>query len=237
MSALFVFGVWLALGVAAAEEVRVLRAPDGDSLLLADGRAVRLIGINTPELGKDGAPHQPLAAKARQRTHRLVGGQIVRLEYDRERHDRYGRVLAYAFLPDGRDLQELLLRDGLAWFVAIPPNLAHLDAYRAAEAQARAAGRGIWQQPEYGATPANNLERAKTGFRLVSGAVQQLHRRGDAMEMRLAPRVSLLISPEHYRELPQPLRGKRVLARGWLTEYKNGLRMRITHPAMLDVQP
>jgi len=222
----------------AAETVRVQRALDGDSLLLADGRRVRLIGINAPELGRDGAPDEPLAAAARDRTMALVRNQAIRLVDDVERHDRHGRTLAYADLTDGRDLQELLIREGLSWFVAVAPNTARLDRYRVAEAEARRAGRGIWGRADYAPVPAEALAPGRTGFLRVSGTVSSGRRRGDAVELHLTAQVRLLILGAHgFPRMARSLVGKRVVARGWLTEYKNGLRMRITHPAMLEVAP
>lgn len=225
--------------VAGAEVARVQGVVDGDSLRLADGRDVRLIGINTPEFGKDGRPDQPLAAVARDRTRTLVQRRTVRLRYDDERFDRYGRTLAYAELPDGRELQEALLREGLAWFVAIPPNLARVSAYRAAEAQARAARRGVWALAAYQPLPAGRLTHDDTGFARILGTIAGVSYADGTALLRLTARVHLTLpyAGRDFPQAPETLVGKRVLARGWLTEYKNELRMRITHPAMLELLP
>lgn len=222
-----------------AELVRVRSVLDGDSLRLTDGREVRLIGINTPEFGKDGRPDQPLAAAARDRTRTLVQNRTVRLDYDAERFDRYGRTLAYVALADGRELQETLLHEGLAWFVAIPPNIARLAAHRAAETRAHRVGRGIWGLAAYAPVPAERLTRADTGFlRIVATVVSVDYRDGSAL-LHLAASVHLALPhvSGDFRQVPETLVGKRVLARGWLAEYKNALRMRITHPAMLEPLP
>ena len=106
------FFIALSAAVAApTETVTVRYVPDGDSLILADGRQVRLIGINTPEFGKDGAPHQPLAKPARERLAELIGKQRITLAPEQERRDHYGRLLARAILPDGSDAGERLLRE------------------------------------------------------------------------------------------------------------------------------
>lgn len=240
-SALFISVLLLfATGFVAAadtETVRVVRAYDGDSVWLADGREIRLIGVNAPELGRDGAPDQPLAIAARDRTNKLVRGRTVQLVYDAERFDHYGRTLAYIVLPDGRDLQQLLVREGLAWFIAIPPNLARLDKYRAAETQARAADRGIWARAEYEPIPAEKLLPGQTGFHRIVGTVQRVDDHGDWAVLHLAPRVDLTISRGHDVPSPESFAGKRVLARGWLTEYRNGLSMRVSDQAMIKVLP
>lgn len=241
-SAFFVLALLLVLGFGARADVdgetaRVARAYDGDSLWLADGREVRLIGINAPELGRDGAPDQPLAAAARDRADRLVRGKTVQLRYDVERADHYGRTLAYVILPDGRDLQRLLVREGLAWFIAVAPNVARRDAYRAAEAEARAARRGLWSRAEYRPVPAEELAHHQTGFRLVRGTVRRIDDHGAWAVLHLAPGVALTLPRSTAVPDAAVMKGKRIVARGWLTAYKNGLRMRITDPTMLEILP
>ena len=227
------------LAAADAESVRVERPLNGDSLLLTDGRQVRLIGINAPEFHKDGEPHAPLAAAARQRASVLTRGQNVRLVYDIERLDRYKRTLAYVVLPDGRDLQTVLVGEGLAWFVAIPPNVARVSAYQAAEAEARAERRGVWSSTAYDPIPAERLAPGRTGFLRVTGTVRSVRFSGANVMLGLAPN-GFLVVPRNAGELTQiarSLTGKRVLARGWLTAYKSEMRMRLAHPAMLEVWP
>jgi micrococcal nuclease len=239
-SALFVFVLLLAartVAAADAETARVVRAYDGDSVWLTDGREVRLIGVNTPELGRDGTPDQPLAETARARTDTLVRGRTVRLVYDAERFDHYGRTLAYVVLADGRDLQRLLIREGLGWFIAVSPNVARLDDYRSAETEARAAGRGIWSRPEYEPIPAERLTHRDTGFRRIIGTVWRVNDHGDWALLRLTRRFALTMSHRHDTPSPTSFAGKRILARGWVTEYKNRLRMRVTDPAMLQTLP
>ncbi|HEX7045575.1 MAG TPA: thermonuclease family protein [Burkholderiales bacterium] len=222
------------------EEAHVVRVLDGDSLRLADGREVRLIGINTPEFGKEGAPDQPLAAAARDRTRALVENRAVRLGFDRERFDRYGRTLAYVTLGDGRDLQRVLLEEGLAWFVAIPPNVARLDEYRAAEAAARRQRRGIWRLSVYEPVPAERLAPDHPGgFVRLAGTVRAVRFRRGFVLLALGNGVHLTLPRAADSGFPAPaaLAGRRVLARGWLTRHRSGLRLRLTHPAMLELLP
>lgn len=230
----FLFAAALAALGAAGAFVRVERALDGDSLLLADGRQVRVLGINTPEFGHDGAPAQPLAEAAHRRAQQLVQGRRVRLRFGPEREDHYGRLLAYVELPEGRDLEQVLLEEGLAWLVAIAPNVAHVEAYRAAEARARTARRGVWAREAYGPVPAERLRAGQTGFRRVSGTVRAVRVHGDEMELVLARRLRLVV-PRSFQTLlgPNP-QGKHIVARGWVSEYRKRLRLRINHPAMLE---
>jgi endonuclease YncB( thermonuclease family) len=118
---------------------RVARVQDGDSVKLEDGRTVRYIGIDCPERG------EPFAGEAAALNRSLVEGRVVRFETDREAADRYGRLLAYAFV-EGRaeSVSEILAERGLATHYRVPPNVARDGEIREAQDRARAAGHGIW---------------------------------------------------------------------------------------------
>jgi len=211
---------------------------DGDTVILRNGQHVRLIGINAPELGKDGAPDQPLAAQARDRLAQLLRGQRVKLVFERERQDHYGRQLAHLLLSDGTNVEPILLREGLAWAVAIPPNIGQLPECLAAENEAHRAGRGVWGEPAYAPTPAERLTPNDTGFRFIEGRVLRRSQRHNVIYLDLTPRVALLIPVEDWRKYFQgdsrSFVGRKVVARGWLTPYKDGrLHLRVPHPAML----
>ena len=210
---------------------------DGDTVVLADGQHVRLLGINAPELGKDGAPDQPLAAQARAGLATLVEKRQVTLVFEHERYDHYGRLLAHVLLPDGSDAEQILLREGLAWAVAVPPDVKRLPVYLAAENKARAAGRGVWNEPAYAPTPVSRLTKNDTGFRFIQGTVLRSVRHRNVIYLDLTPHVALVVDnadwKKYYRGKPSDLVGHGVVARGWLTEYRGRLHMRVPHPAML----
>ncbi|HTI49382.1 MAG TPA: thermonuclease family protein [Planctomycetaceae bacterium] len=124
----------------------VRRAVDGDTLLLEDGRRVRLLGVDTPETKREGTPVEPWGPEAHDFTARLVEGRLVRLEFDRERHDKYDRILAYVYTDD-KLLNEELLRAGLGRaLLKFPYSDAMKRRFRKAEQEARAARRGIWNE-------------------------------------------------------------------------------------------
>ena len=100
---------------AAAELATVRRVNDGDTVELADGRSIRYIGVNTPEIDHKHKTADPFGLEARAFNAGLVEGKVVRLEFDQERQDGYGRTLAYVFLPDGSMVNERLLQAGLAY--------------------------------------------------------------------------------------------------------------------------
>lgn len=108
--------LWLALCLPAAADdwVTVKRVIDGDTFRAAKVGKIRLMGIDTPELGRDGKPAQPGAEKAKEALQKLIMGKRVRLEYDGQRLDKYGRILAYVYTAEGLMVNEELLRLGLA---------------------------------------------------------------------------------------------------------------------------
>ena len=152
----FVLGViLLAGGLAASAEPRagleglVVRVTDGDTIGVRLGdrvETVRYIGINTPELARNGREEQPGASRAHGANRRLVEGRRVRLELDVQARDRYGRLLAYVWVAETMVNAELL-RLGMAQVMTVPPNVRHRDRFRVLERTARAAGRGLWGAP------------------------------------------------------------------------------------------
>lgn len=129
----------------AAERATVKRVNDGDTVQLVDGRAVRYIGVNAPEIDHVRNASQPFGFEARALNAQLVEGRTVRLELDAERFDDYGRTLAYVFRPDGTLVNERLLQAGLAFCLYKLPNVKYESRLLAAQRTAMRAGRGLWQ--------------------------------------------------------------------------------------------
>lgn len=212
---------------------------DGDTLVLADGRRLRLIGINTPELAREGRPAEPGAFAARDRLRRILftNGQRVQLRFDRERNDRYGRLLAHAFLDDGRNIAELLLAEGAGVPIAIPPNLWQVDCYYAAGDNARSGRLGVWALPAYQARPVSELNLRSEGFRVVRGRVTHISQSPSAVWINLDHNFALRIERAdvpHFQGIDlQRFVGSEIEARGWIYARKGQLRMPLRHPAML----
>ncbi|MBI3611540.1 MAG: thermonuclease family protein [Nitrospirae bacterium] len=122
----------------------VTRAVDGDTIVLADKERVRLIGVDTPELHHPRKPVQYYAEEAYRFTQKIVEGKKVRLEYDWQRRDRYGRLLAYVYLPDGTFLNAELIRQGYGHAYTRYP-FKYLDEFRRLEREARETGKGLWK--------------------------------------------------------------------------------------------
>lgn len=133
----------------AGVEGTVTRVVDGDTVHVdLDGRdeTVRYIGVDTPESVKPGTAVQCFAEEASARNAALVDGEDVRLRFDVERRDRYGRLLAYVYrVRDGAFVNERLVREGYARPLTIPPNVRHADRFARLAGEAREAERGLWR--------------------------------------------------------------------------------------------
>ena len=127
--------------------VRVTRVVDGDTIVVSGGERVRYIGIDTPESVKPGTPVQCFAEAAATRNRELVSGQRVRLLGDVEAQDRFGRTLAYVYrVSDDAFVNAVLVRQGFARTLTIPPNVRHAADLERLAGQARRAGRGLWSR-------------------------------------------------------------------------------------------
>lgn len=215
------------------QEVAVARVVDGDTLRLRDGRRVRLIGINTPELARDGRPAEPLAEAARERLQQLLAasGGRVRLVPGEQEIDRHGRSLAYAYGVDGRSWAELLLSAGLGYAVAIAPDTALSACQFAAERRARAAGRGVWRQEPQ----AVGALRA-AGFALLRVRVQRVERNRGGVWLA-AGELTVRVPPAWLGRFALPalqaLAGREVEVRGWVVPRQRGWLLELSDPAML----
>jgi micrococcal nuclease len=122
----------------------VERAVDGDTLRLTSGEYVRLLGVDTPETKHPDLPVQPFGIEACEFTRKYTEGKQVRLEFDRERRDRYRRILAYVYVGDLL-LNEELIRAGFGRaLLQYPYRQSMKNRFRDAEEEARTAQRGIW---------------------------------------------------------------------------------------------
>ncbi len=125
-------------------DYQVQHVVDGDTLALANGARIRLLGVDTPETVKRNTPVQAWGREASDFTKAFVAGGAVRLTFDRERTDKYDRFLAYVWVGD-RMLNEELLRAGLGRALLQYPYASSMKArFRKAETEAKRARRGIW---------------------------------------------------------------------------------------------
>jgi micrococcal nuclease len=124
----------------------VARVVDGDTAeMLLGGREVdiRFIGIDAPESVAPDRPVECLGRRASAYTEARLEGRTVRLEFDVERLDRFGRTLAYVWIGDEL-FNETLVAEGYAVVTTFPPNVKYVDRFVAAQRSAREAGVGLW---------------------------------------------------------------------------------------------
>jgi micrococcal nuclease len=124
--------------------LRVKRVIDGDTLLLANGERVRLIGVDTPETKHPQKPVQRFGKEAYLFTKRMVEGKEVRLEFDWQKRDKYGRLLAYVYLSDGIFLNAEIIKQGYGFAYTRFP-FKYLEEFRQYEREARENKRGLWK--------------------------------------------------------------------------------------------
>ncbi|MBW1742186.1 MAG: thermonuclease family protein [Deltaproteobacteria bacterium] len=125
---------------------RVQKVIDGDTIVLADGRRVRYIGVNSPELANESGPAERFGSEARDFNRKLVDKEKIRLEFDREEQDQYGRVLAYVFLPDDTFVNAELVRSGNAYYVFRRPNTKYDSLLLELQREAMAKKAGMWEK-------------------------------------------------------------------------------------------
>ncbi len=133
---------------------RVIRVVDGDTLVLQNDDRVRLIGVDTPETKHPTKPVEPFGPEASSFTKRAVEGKVVQLKFDREKRDRYQRLLAYVYLDDWC-LNEEIIRAGYSKCITRYPFDRSMKArFKLAEDEAKTSRRGLWgTSPRVAAKP------------------------------------------------------------------------------------
>jgi len=131
-------------GLSHAETFKVKRVIDGDTLLLSNGEKVRLIGVDCPETEHPQKPVQHFGEEACLFTKAMAEGKELRLGFDRQRRDKYGRLLAYVYLLDGTFLNAEIIKQGYGFAYTKYP-FKYLEEFRRYEREARENGRGLWK--------------------------------------------------------------------------------------------
>lgn len=141
-------------------DILVTKVFDGDTLRLANGEKVRLLGIDAPEMyesdklyrdaqrsGQDIGAIMALGRESYQFTKQLVEGKKVRLEFDVQQRDKYGRLLAHVFIPNTQlFLNAEIIKQGYAKVMIIPPNFKYGDYFQGLYQEARENKRGLWDR-------------------------------------------------------------------------------------------
>ncbi|HUT50124.1 MAG TPA: thermonuclease family protein [Alphaproteobacteria bacterium] len=263
-------GVWLGFfavlmaAPAAAELVRagsgvVREVVDGDTVILEDGREIRLVGIQAPKLplGRPNFREWPLAREAKAALEAMVKGKRVTLSFGGRRRDRYRRWLAHLHLDGsagskgkeiaagaGHWVQGQLLSRGLARVYSFADNRAAIAEMLARERAARAAKRGIWGHAYYGILDHGAAGRRLNSFQLVEGRILVVAPTRSRTFLNFGQNwrtdFTIVIARRNLRHFKDrgrvlvKLAGKRVRVRGWLKR-RNGPMMAVTHPEQIEV--
>ncbi len=121
----------------------VTRVTDGDTIILDGNEKVRLIGIDTPETVHPKKPVEYFGKQASQFTKNTCEGRLVRLEYDQERVDKYGRTLAYVYLENGTFLNAEIIKQGYGFAYTQFP-FKYMGTFVQYERKARRGNKGLW---------------------------------------------------------------------------------------------
>ncbi len=219
---------------------------DGDTLVLEDGREVRLVGIQAPKLplGRPNFPEWPLGREAKATLVELALGRRLTLSYGGRRADRHGRLLAHLHDQSGRWIQGEILARGMARVYSFSDNRALIREMLAIERTARAARRGIWAHPFYRVISHRETWRFLNTFQLVKGRVMRaavVRGRGYLnFDDDWRTDFTISIAPKSVRlfraagiEL-HAYEGRSVRVRGWLKSF-NGPMIEVTHPEQIEV--
>ncbi len=231
---------------------RVERVLDGQTLVLAGGETVRLIGALAPGAPPwwKGPDTWPAAARARGALERLVAGRAVRLAVGGRERDRHKRLLAHLFVVDGPEtlwVQGRLVEDGHARAYSLAGSRACVRALQLREDRARAARAGLWSHSWYaivGAADTERLSRRRYGFQIVEGRILSVARTrawtflNFGADYKTDFTVAIRNADRrHFKGSDVPLEaltGKRVRVRGWVERW-NGPVIKAAHPEQIEL--
>lgn len=218
--------------------VTVKKIFDGDTIQLEDGRKIRLLGINAPEVRHPGQETEAGGDLARRWLTDRLKNKKVRLVKDVEETDKYNRVLAHVFTENKEHINLHLIESGLAAVNLYPPNLLYAEQLAAAGMRAEVAKKGIWRQQEYAPIPVEKLgEDGHRGWLRITGKVAVIRSSRKFVYLEFSPKFQVRIEKKWLTLFPEygNYRGKTLEARGWLHKNRGGWSMLIRHPSALKI--
>lgn len=221
-----------------------------ESLLLEDGRAIRLVGALGPRVQTRWAEAMGLKETLTKALEKLVLGKQVHLRLGARDRDRYGRLLAHAFLGSGDNqtwVQEDLIRQGLAMAYSFPENRSCVRRLQQTEAQARAEQAGLWGKGVFRARDAADPDSMKSlsySFQIVEGQVADVADKRGRVYLNFGADwrsdFTVAIAASHRKAFDGSdidllaLAGQRVRVRGWLKP-RNGPMIEVTHAEQIEL--
>ncbi|MCP4413163.1 MAG: thermonuclease family protein [Gammaproteobacteria bacterium] len=220
---------------------------DGDTLVLTDGKKVRLLGINTPEVDFNKLEQsQPLGISARNRLQELLpDGTQVTLIFDQRKKDRYKRLLAFVRYTNNEgveiDTGEVLLKEGLAWQYVILPNQLCWKNYRQAETKAYEKQTGVWNKRNYQTERAATtfLSDQKRQYKRLSGTVTAIEHSSKNFWFIIDDIIWFGIARKDANyfadEIENIKKGTSLQVSGWMYRSYEKLRIKARHPQAIRI--
>jgi endonuclease YncB( thermonuclease family) len=229
---------------------------DGETLILDDGRAVRLMDVIGPKRAR-GGPASDARAQMETELSGLVLGKKILLQLDKRQRDRYGRLVAQIMVETGAEplwLQGKLVEDGLARVISLPDNRLCIAELLAKEDDARRAQTGLWKSGFFAVRPAEAedlLFKLAQSYEIVEGEVRNVTELKGAYYINfgqnwrrdftayVSAKSAALFSGAEKSEGQHPidiaqLKGRHIRVRGWLKNF-NGPSMTVTHPEQIEI--
>lgn len=217
---------------------RVRKVYDGDTVILENGKKIRLLGINTPEVEGRYKDAEPGGEEAKKWLSEFLNGKQFRLQMDIEKKDKYKRTLAYLFTKEGVHVNLELVRKGLAFVNIHIPNVQYADDLIKAGEQAEIAKLGIWARREYNARPFASLARGRDkGWMRLTGRVQSIRRSRRYSYLEFSRKADIRIANANLSFFPElsEYMDKEIEIRGWPSRSKAHYSVFVRHPSALKI--
>lgn len=227
------------------EKARIAQA---GNIVVVGSRQYIMASVYAPEIGdpsKRTDPARPLSRESLTYLNNILANndRKIGVEFDEELTDGFGRAVAHLFLEDGRNINEMLLENGLGMVETNPPNLKYQECYYRAEQRARKANRGVWRlsvsQPElkFPIALSSQLSDIDLGFRIIRGEVRHVSQSSNNIIINLDT-TGIRVKREdwanfNYRDV-EALKGQTIEVRGYGFAYQGAMYVVISHPNMID---
>lgn len=217
---------------------QVTRVYDGDTIILEGRKQVRLLGVNTPEIESRHRSEEPGGVAAKKWLQNQLRDNQVYLEFDQVKRDKYKRLLAHVFLPNGKHVNLALMESSLATISIIPPNGRYSDKLIQAQQYAEKQKLGISSMPEYQPRPIAEIANHTKGWQRFTGTPVAIKKSRKFTRLLFNDKVDIRVANSNLKLFPELANyvGKPLEIRGWVARNKDHYTMLIQHPSALIVR-
>lgn len=211
---------------------------DGDTITLKNGERVRLLGLNAPEIDSHYRRGEAGGQQAKKWLASKLQKSVVFLEYGQQKRDKYKRLLAHLFLPNGEHLNQSMLAQGLATLTIIPPNLRYANKLILAENTALKLSLGVWSMPEYKAITAQSLPKKYSSWQRILATAKAIKTTKKYAYLILSKNADVRIPKNNldlFPDLAEYL-GKPLEIRSWVSRNKQHYSILVRHPSVIIVR-